>query len=116
MEDLTGGVTTVMLGNCILRKDKLWREMVGVDQASNDFVFALSASGESGALRKNGLVLSHAYSILKATEIQDDSGKKLKLLKIKSVTSTSALYPVTPSLPFFPFSSLHFTKADGRNP
>lgn len=57
--------------------------MLGVDEVNSEFVFALSASGESGSVRKNGLVLRHAYSILKATEIEDDSGRKLRLLKIR---------------------------------
>ena len=44
VEDLTGGVTTMLLGNCVLRKDKLWREMLGLDETHSEFVFALSAS------------------------------------------------------------------------
>lgn len=77
----------MMLGNCVLRKQKLWQEMIGVDEVNSEFVFALSATSDSGAQRKNGIVMRHAYSILKATEIEDDSGRKLKLLKIRSVNA-----------------------------
>jgi hypothetical protein len=38
---------------------------------------------EASASRKNGIVLSHAYSILKATEVEDEDGKKYRLVKIR---------------------------------
>lgn len=72
-----------MLANRVLRKDRLWREMLGVDQENGEFVFGLSAASDSASGRKNGLILSHAYSVLKAVEMEDGEGKKLRLLKIR---------------------------------
>ncbi|CAM1510473.1 Fc.00g008080.m01.CDS01 [Cosmosporella sp. VM-42] len=84
VEDLTGGVTTVVAGNRVLRKEKLWREMLSTDQEDGEFVFGLSATGPGEDSRKNGLVLRHAYSILKATEVEDEEGRKLRLVKIRN--------------------------------
>jgi hypothetical protein len=73
----------MILANCVLRKDRLWREMLGVEEERNEFVFALSATGDSGTSRKNGLTLGHAYSILKAVEIEDENGKRVRLVKVR---------------------------------
>jgi hypothetical protein len=83
IEDLTGGVNTVIQGARVLRKDRLWRELVSSDRDDCEFVFGLSAMMEASASRKNGIVLSHAYSILKATEVEDEDGKKYRLVKIR---------------------------------
>ncbi|KAF4977565.1 hypothetical protein FZEAL_5936 [Fusarium zealandicum] len=83
VEDLTGGVTTVVAGNRVLRKDRLWREMLGSDCEDGEFVFGLSASGP-GDDYMNGLVLRHAYSILKATEVENENGDKVRLVKIRN--------------------------------
>lgn len=77
----------MILANQVLRRDRLWREMLSIDQEQGEFVFGLSASSDSMSGRKNGLVLDHAYSILKATEIEDESGKKTRLVKIRYVLS-----------------------------
>ncbi|KAM5358030.1 hypothetical protein ACJZ2D_015669 [Fusarium nematophilum] len=84
VEDLTGGVTTVVAGNRVLRKERLWREMVGSENEDGEFVFGLSASGP-GEDYKNGLVLRHAYSILRATEVENEKGDKVRLVKIRYV-------------------------------
>lgn len=73
----------MVAGNRVLRKDRLWREMLSSDGEDGEFVFGLSASGDGLEYRRNGLVLSHAYSILKATEVVDEEGKKLRLVKIR---------------------------------
>ncbi|CAH0002023.1 unnamed protein product [Clonostachys byssicola] len=85
VEDLTGGVMTVIPGNRVLRKEKLWREMTGVDRSDSEFVFGLTANSESyTTTNRNGLVLGHAYSIHKAVEIEDENGKKVRLIKVRN--------------------------------
>ncbi|KAJ4261603.1 hypothetical protein NW762_007034 [Fusarium torreyae] len=83
VEDLTGGVTTVVAGNRVLRKERLWREMLGSDGEDGEFVFGLSAGGP-GEDYNNGIVLRHAYSILKVAEVEDDDGNKVRLVKIRN--------------------------------
>lgn len=85
VEDLTGGVTTVVAGNRVLRKERLWREMVGSGGEDGEFVFGLSASGTGIGSRRNGLVLHHAYSILKAAEVENEEGVKFRLVKVRYV-------------------------------
>lgn len=58
--------------------------MLGSDSEDGEFVFGLSASG-FGVSYKNGLAMSHAYSLLKATEIEDEKGDKVRLVKIRYV-------------------------------
>ncbi|CAH0057488.1 unnamed protein product [Clonostachys solani] len=84
VEDLTGGVTSMILSNRVLRKEKLWRELVEVDGENGEFVFGLSASGPSNVDKKNGLQLNHAYAITRAVEVEDSKGVKTKLLKIRN--------------------------------
>ncbi|KAK4222485.1 cysteine proteinase [Podospora fimiseda] len=80
VEDLTGGVTTTIASNRVLRKDKLWRELAN----SDDFVFALAAFGRGLDSQKGGLALGHAYSILKAVEVVDEDGNRVRLVKIRN--------------------------------
>lgn len=82
VEDLTGGVATVVAGNSVLRKERLWREMLGSDGEDGEFVFGLSASGP-GDEHKNGITLQHAYSVLKVADVENDEGVKLRLVKIR---------------------------------
>lgn len=72
-----------MAGNRVLRKERLWRELVCSGGEDGEFVFGLSASDHGGDTRKNGLALSHAYSILQAMEVEDEEGKKFRLIKIR---------------------------------
>ncbi|RKL09491.1 hypothetical protein BFJ71_g1352 [Fusarium oxysporum] len=83
VEDLTGGVNTVVAGNRVLRKERLWREMLGSDGEDGEFVFGLSAGGP-GEDHNNGIVLRHAYSILKVAEVEDEDGNKVRLVKIRN--------------------------------
>ncbi|KAF4986831.1 hypothetical protein FGRMN_10649 [Fusarium graminum] len=83
VEDLTGGVNTVVAGNRVLRKERLWREMLGSDSEDGEFVFGLSAGGP-GDEHNNGIVLRHAYSILKVAEVEDEEGDKVRLVKIRN--------------------------------
>ncbi|KAF9771918.1 hypothetical protein IL306_010387 [Fusarium sp. DS 682] len=83
VEDLTGGVNTVVAGNRVLRKERLWREMLGSDGEDGEFVFGLSAGGP-GEDHNNGIVLRHAYSILKVAEVEDEEGNKVRLVKIRN--------------------------------
>ncbi|KAJ9138629.1 Cysteine proteinase [Pleurostoma richardsiae] len=81
VEDMTGGVTTTVATRKVLKKDRLWRELVN---ASGDFVFALSAIGTGWEITQNGLYMGHAYSILKATEEVDEDGNKVRLVQIRN--------------------------------
>ncbi|KAF4448636.1 hypothetical protein F53441_7985 [Fusarium austroafricanum] len=83
VEDLTGGVTTVVAGNRVLRKERLWREMLGSDGEDGEFVFGLSAGGP-GEEHNNGIVLRHAYSILRVAEVEDEEGNRVRLVKIRN--------------------------------
>lgn len=85
MEDLTGGVTTVLAGNAVLRKDRLWRELVKSGEEDGEFVFALSARGSCWPAAQNGIALSHAYSVIKAVEVQDEEGHKHRLVRVRYV-------------------------------
>lgn len=80
VEDMTGGVTTTVATNRVLRKDKLWKELANPEK---DFVFAASAIGTGWDSTKSGLALGHAYSILRATEEVDEDGKKVRLVLIR---------------------------------
>lgn len=85
VEDLTGGVTTKILTNRVLSKEKLWKELL---QVGKEFLFSASSPSsnafgvQSDALR--GLALSHAYSVLRAVEEEDENGKKHRLLLIRN--------------------------------
>lgn len=82
VEDMTGGVSTVVKLSSVLNKDKFWKELVN---AGGDFVFACSVVGEtSGEESKGDLPTGHAYSILKATEEVDEDGNKVRLVLIRN--------------------------------
>lgn len=78
VEDMTGGVTTTIATKRVLRKQALWKEL---SQDVGDFVFALSAIGRAAST--SGVVLGHAYSILDATEVTDEEGNLVRLVKIR---------------------------------
>ncbi|KAF3763923.1 hypothetical protein M406DRAFT_95460 [Cryphonectria parasitica EP155] len=79
VEDMTGGVTTTLANKRVLSKDRLWKELAYGD---GDFVFALSALGYASSA--SGVVLGHAYSILRATEEVDEDGGKVRLVQIRN--------------------------------
>ncbi|KAF6833625.1 calpain family cysteine protease [Colletotrichum musicola] len=81
VEDMTGGVTSTIATNRVLRKDKLWRELVNSD---GEFVFALAAMGTGWDWQKSGLALGHAYSILQSREEVDEDGKRVRLVQIRN--------------------------------
>jgi hypothetical protein len=83
VEDMTGGVTTTVCTNRVLKKDKLWKELAFTD---GQFVFALSAIGTGWDSKKGGLALGHAYSILQAREEVDEEGNKVRLVQIRYVS------------------------------
>jgi hypothetical protein len=82
VEDMTGGVTTILLTNKILSKSRLWKELLNDNK---DFLFAVSSKRQRYTFeaQKSGLALSHAYSILKATEEKGEDGKLVRLVKIR---------------------------------
>lgn len=77
LEDLTGGVTTEIFSSDILDKDYFWNEELL--KVNKDFLFGCAAGifwGPWG--ERKGIIEGHAYSILKAVEID---GKRLCLLR-----------------------------------
>ncbi|KAH7128524.1 hypothetical protein B0J11DRAFT_431772 [Dendryphion nanum] len=83
VEDLTGGVTTKVLTNRILSKQRLWKELLDVNKT---FMFSVSSPGSYGddSTSRNGLALNHAYSVIKAVEEEDENGKKHQLVLIRN--------------------------------
>lgn len=80
---MTGGVSSMVLTTSILRKEKLWRELLQADQDDGEFVFGLSPSYSPWVGDQNGIVLGHAYSIIRAVEVTDEKENKIKLVKIR---------------------------------
>lgn len=56
--------------------------MLGSDDEDGEFVFGLSAGGP-GDEHNNGIVLRHAYSILRVAEVEDEDANKIRLVKIR---------------------------------
>lgn len=84
VEDMTGGVSTTVFTNRILSKEKLWQELLNVNK---DFIFAASSPGwGTDRQARQGVVLNHAYSILKAVEVVGEDDKKVRLVLIRCVT------------------------------
>jgi hypothetical protein len=83
VEDMTGGVTSTFMTNKILNKQKLWKELMNEDK---EFVFAVSSpwlgSGKDTESRQ-GLAMSHAYSVLRAVEEVGEDDKKVQLVLIR---------------------------------
>lgn len=81
VEDMTGGVTTTILTTNILDKQKLWKELLNVNK---EFVFAATSPwlGKDSEARQ-GLALSHAYSVLRAVEEVGEDDKKIQLVKMR---------------------------------
>ncbi|DBA01573.1 TPA: hypothetical protein N0F65_011544 [Lagenidium giganteum] len=71
VEDMTGGVTSEIITRDILDKDRFWKEeMLKVNK---ELLFAAAISGVA-ADEVKGIITGHAYSVLKAVEI---NGKRL---------------------------------------
>jgi hypothetical protein len=86
VEDMTGGVTTTIATNRVLRKDRLWKELTSSD---GQFVFGLSAIRVGRAEADSGVALGHAYTILQAVEVDTEDGRgSVRLVKIRYRTST----------------------------
>ena len=81
VEDMTGGVTTNIMTNKILSKERLWKELLNVNK---QFIFAASSPslGPDSEARR-GLALGHAYSVLMAVEEEDEKGDKVRLVLIR---------------------------------
>ena len=81
VEDMTGGVTMTIITNKVLSKEKLWRELINVNK---EFLFAASSpSLGTDSESRQGLALSHAYSVLKAVEDVGEDDKKVRLVLIR---------------------------------
>ncbi|KAI3342520.1 hypothetical protein F4824DRAFT_446569 [Ustulina deusta] len=77
IEDLTGGVTTELYTTDILDKEYFWREELM--KVNDEFLFGCS-TGMWGAIwgERKGIVELHAYSVMRAVEMD---GQRLVLLK-----------------------------------
>ncbi|GAW25838.1 putative calpain family cysteine protease [Rosellinia necatrix] len=77
IEDLTGGVTTELYSTDILDKEHFWKEELM--KVNDEFLFGCS-TGMWGIGRgeRKGIVELHAYSVMRAVEID---GQRLVLLK-----------------------------------
>jgi hypothetical protein len=84
VEDLTGGVTTKILTDRILSKERLWKELL---RANDQFLFSASSPGSYGgdSDARRGLALSHAYSVIKAVDAEGEDGKNNRLVLIRFV-------------------------------
>ena len=85
VEDLTGGVTSKILTDRVLSKEHLWNELTGVNKG---FLFSASSPGSYGddSDARRGLALSHAYSVIKAVEVESEDKKtKHRLVLIRFV-------------------------------
>ena len=81
VEDMTGGVTSTIATNKVLRKDRLWKELISSD---GQFVFALNACRSGRVEADSGVTLGHAYTILRAVEVDtEDRKSSVRLVKIR---------------------------------
>ncbi|KAF1814754.1 cysteine proteinase, partial [Eremomyces bilateralis CBS 781.70] len=82
VEDLTGGVTTFIFTSKILRKERLWKEMLNPNK---EFVFTVSSSSPTPEQdHSRGIPTCHGYSILRATEETSDDGEVFRLVKVRN--------------------------------
>jgi len=93
VEDLTGGVNTVLKTNRVLRKEKLWKELVASREPRSEFVFALGKGGGDDSEARNGLTTGHAYSVIDAREEQGQDGKSVRLVQIRCVDDPDGQLP-----------------------
>ncbi|KAH0538403.1 hypothetical protein FGG08_005003 [Glutinoglossum americanum] len=78
IEDLTGGVTSELYTTDILDKEKFWTEELM--KVNEEFLFGCATGLLSGGYGwRRGIVEGHAYSIMKAREID---GERLLLLRL----------------------------------
>lgn len=76
IEDLTGGVTMELFSTDILDKDAFWtNELLRVNE---EFLFGCSSCLFAGWGERKGIIEGHAYSIMRAVEMD---GQRLLLLK-----------------------------------
>ncbi|KAJ0396233.1 hypothetical protein ATCC90586_006167 [Pythium insidiosum] len=66
VEDLTGGVTSEIVCEDILDRDRFWREEL--TKVNKELLFACAISGVR-AFSVQGIIVNHAYSVLKAVEV-----------------------------------------------
>lgn len=76
LEDLTGGVTTEIFSTDILDKEYFWKEELM--KVNKDFLFGCAAGIFWGRGNRKGIYEGHAYSILKAVEMD---GQRLVLVR-----------------------------------
>ena len=86
IEDLTGGVTTELFTTDILDKEKFWTEELM--HVNEDFLFGCFTGLFGGWGERKGIIEGHAYSVMKAVEVD---GLKLVLLKSAYLTPATLL-------------------------
>lgn len=87
IEDLTGGISTIITSESVLDKDKLWSELLQANQESGFLFGCGSRNGrDSDPLDEEGFVRGHAYTVLNAREVKDpkDETKTIRLLRVKN--------------------------------
>jgi hypothetical protein len=83
VEDMTGGVTTVIRCADILDPDELWKDMV---DTSKSFLFSLCSrsSGNDEEPWRHGIPYLHAHSVLRSVEETGEDGEVVRLVKIRN--------------------------------
>ena len=83
LEDLTGGITTMIMSDDILDLDELWTE--GLMHVNKTFLFGVGTRNyQAGDINRQGIEDGHAYSVLKAVEYKEE-----RLLLIKNPWGSS---------------------------
>jgi calpain-15 len=70
------------------RKDYIWNKIKKADSLGQPMATAVYSAADEDVskseVKKLGLVDAHAYSLIAAREIEDDSGKKVRLIQIRN--------------------------------
>ena len=76
MEDLTGGVSDELLTTDILDREKFWKDELM--EVNKQYLFGCGTGLFGGYGKRKGIIENHAYSVMKAVEID---GQRLVLLR-----------------------------------
>lgn len=88
MYPLTGSPHKFFLHEDYERKDYIWQRIFMSDKMKFPMATAVASMADEDLSRKDvkraGLVDAHAYSLIGAQVIEDDNGKKVRLIKIRN--------------------------------
>jgi len=83
LHDLTGAPTTYFFTDRKAEWETIWKRLVNAEK--NNFVMTCGTEGfGQESVNAQGIVASHAYSLISAFEEFDRNGKKVRLLKIRN--------------------------------